>query len=516
MQPDMSARLERDSFAFAIPVIVFVLLHIARPWLTGFYHDDWTIFVEPSHFSPDDFRNYYLTTFKDRPLLGLILFGISSLWAAGSAWAGHPAFMVVLASSFVAMTALTFYIFLQRVERVAGVRSAAPALGAAVWIAIPWGLGYTLWTVSSITTLTAQLLFLSSSILFLDYMAKGGAWRAWLGGAALFGSYLTYQSFYLAFVPLLALALSFKWQDGVVRRRAGYLLVLSSLVQLASVLMALSVTGKSTAINIKLMLANAGYFLPRAMAASFGYLWIFPLVLLCALLTCGFLLLKKFPMPDRRMFALALSATLLGVFIGTLPFSVAGYVIQGVGTFSRTTIGANIWICTGLALVVMAASKSAPDLPRIRAISRTLVMVLGAASLWQMTGWVRSWDRQNQILSEFPYDFVKTMPKGGVLVLDEPPYINGVEVFAAPWDLSSAVYSSPEMVGYFGKAVKPLMVPLFRDVIVSWDGKETLTLRPGMTVPATSVWVFTPRKRLLRQVTSEGPLVPEKITELEK
>ena len=44
MQPDMSARLERDSFAFAIPVIVFVLLQIARPWLTGFYHDDWTIF----------------------------------------------------------------------------------------------------------------------------------------------------------------------------------------------------------------------------------------------------------------------------------------------------------------------------------------------------------------------------------------------------------------------------------------------------------------------------------------
>lgn len=512
MQMYKNTRWKCDSSVFLIPIVIFVLLHIARPWWIGFYHDDWTIFVEPSKLSSSDFQNFYLNTFKDRPLLGLILFGVSSLWATNSYWAGHPAFMVVLASSFVAMTALSFYIFLLRIECIAGVRSSAPALSVALWIAIPWGLGYSLWPVSSISTLTAHLLFLSSSILFLDYMTKDGVWRAFLGLGALFASYLTYQSFYLAFVPLIVLLLSFKWHDGMVRRRACYLLFLSSFVQLVCVLMALSVTGKSTAINIKLILANVGYFLPLAVAKSFGYFWLIPLILFVAFLAYGFSILKNLVKSERRMFAFALGATLLGVVVGTLPFSAAGYVIRGAGTDSRTTIGANIWICTTVALVLMASSKSTLYSQRVNMISRALLISLTAASVWQMTSWVQSWDRQSKILSEFPYEFVRTMPEGGVLVLDEPPYINGVEVFAAPWALSSAVYSNPEMVRYFGQATKPRIVPLFDDVIVSWDGKETLTLRPNMTVPAKSLWVFTPRKNLLRHVTSGGVLSAEKFT----
>lgn len=472
--------------------------------------------MEPSQLSTSDFRNFYLNTFKDRPLLGLILFGVSSLWATNSTWAGHPAFMVVLASSFVAMTALSFYIFLRRVEGIADVRGSAPALGVALWIAIPWGLGYSLWPVSSITTLTSHFLFFGSSILFIDYMMKGGVWRAWGGVVALLASYLTYQSFYLAFVPLVVLLLSFKWHDGMVRRRAYYLLVLSSSVQLVCVLMALSVTGKSTAINMKLILANAGYFLPLAMAKSFGYFWFLPLILFLAFLVCGFSILKNLVKSERRMYAFALGSALLGVVVGTLPFSAAGYVIQGVGTGSRTTIGSNIWICTAVALVIMAASKSSLYSQRVGMISRALLVSLTAASVWQMTSWAHSWERQSKILSEFPYEFVRTMPEGGVLVLDEPPYINGVEVFAAPWALSSAVYSNPEMVKYFGPRTKPRIVPLFYDVIVSWDGKETLTLRPNMTVPAKSVWVFTPQKNLLRSITSGGVLSAEKPAGTEK
>lgn len=516
MQTFKNTLWKRDSSAFLIPIVIFLLLHIARPWWTGFYHDDWTIFVEPSQFSSGDFQNFYFNTFKDRPLLGLILFGVSSLWTTNPAWTGHPAFMVVLASSFVAVTALIFYIFLRRVESIAGVRGSAPALSVALWIAIPWGLGYSLWPVSSITTLTAQILFLTSSILYLDYMMKDGIWRALGGGAALFASYLTYQSFYLAFVPLVALLLSFKWHDGMIRKRACYLLVLSVFVQLVCVLMALSFTGKSTAINMKLILANIGYFLPRAVAESFGYFWLLPLILFLSLLACGFSILKNLERPNRRMFAFALGATVFGVVVGTLPFSIAGYVIQGVGTTSRTTIGANIWICTAVALVLMAATKSALYSQRVSMISRALLVSLTAASVWQLTSWVSSWDRQRKILSEFPYEFVKTMPEGGVLVLDEPPYINGVEVFAAPWALSSAVYSNPKMLGHFGTAVKPRIVPLFNDVIVSWDGKETLTLRPGMTVPAKSLWVFTPQKNLLRRITYAGVLSAEKHTGTDK
>ena len=216
------------------------------------------------------------------------------------------------------------------------------------------------------------------------------------------------------------------------------------------------------------------------------------------------------------MFEFALVATLFGVVIGTLPFSAAGYVIQGLGTSSRTTIGANIWICTAVALVLMAASKFELYLQRVGMISRALIVSLTAASAWQMTSWVHSWERQSKILSEFPYEFVRTMPEGGVLVLDEPPYINGVEVFAAPWALSSAVYSDPKMVGYVGAATRPRIVPLYDDVIVSWDGRETLTLRPNMTVPAKSVWVFTPQKNLLRRITSGGVLSAEKLSGMDR
>ena len=516
MQTSKNASWKLDSSAFLIPIVIFVLLHVARPWWVGFYHDDWTIFVEPSQLSLSDFRSFYLNTFKDRPLLGLILLGVSSLWATNSTWTGHPAFMVVLSSSLVALTALSFYIFLRRVESIARVRTSAPALSVAIWIAIPWGLGYSLWPVSSITTMTAHLLFLSSSILFLDYMMKAGLWRAFAGVGALSASYLIYQSFYLAFVPLIFLLLAFRWQDGTVLRRACYLMIVSSFVQLICVLMALSVTGKSATINIKLILANVGYFLPLALAKSFGYFWLLPLILFLAFLAYGVAILKELVKSERRMFAFALGATLFGVVIGTLPFSAAGYVIQGVGTHSRTTIGANIWICTAVALLLMAGSKSALYSQRVGVISRALLVSLTAASVWQMTNWVHSWDRQSKILSEFPYEFVKTMPEGGVLVLDEPAYINGVEVFAAPWALSSAVYSNPAMAAYFEVKTKPRIVPLYDDVIVSWDGTDTLTLRPDMTVPAKSLWVFTPQKNLLRSVTSNGILSGEKPTGFDK
>ena len=61
----------RSILISSIPIIVFLVLHITRPWLIGFYHDDWSIFVEPSHFPVEKLQSYFLTTFKDRPLLGL-------------------------------------------------------------------------------------------------------------------------------------------------------------------------------------------------------------------------------------------------------------------------------------------------------------------------------------------------------------------------------------------------------------------------------------------------------------
>lgn len=98
------------------------------------------------------------------------------------------------------------------------------------------------------------------------------------------------------------------------------------------------------------------------------------------------------------------------------------------------------------------------------------------------------------------------MPADSVLVLDEPMYTRGIEVFAAPWDISCAVYSLPEMRSKARNEIKAEIVPLYTDIPMRWDGFSTLQVRPNTSLAAKKVWIYKPSVNLLTELSEEGEI----------
>ncbi len=486
-----------------LPFLVFLLLHLARPWFIGIYHDDWAIFVEPSKLTDTDMRNHYFSSFKDRPLLGPLFYVISRYWG------GRVEALVVLSSVMVGICAFALHSFLRRIEELAdaGATGNGSALAVAAWIAIPWGLGYSVWPVSTITTMTSAICFLLSATFTVDSIKKGEP--RYIAGAAAFllASYAIYQSFYLAFLPVIACTLSFGPISKFHLRRAGIILLVLMVIQVLAVFHALGESGKSAAVNIVLVAANFAYYLPRAILQPFSWLWPLALILIAALLVTGSRAIDQIAGRERNYFFLGLLSCIFGVAVATIPFSVAGYHMQGVGTFSRTTVGTNIWVAVIILIIYVGGQKQA-GCRKVQALLMLLVLSFVACYGWQLNGWTKSWKRQQEILANFPYEALRQMNKSSVLILDEPMYINGVEVFAAPWDISPAIFSGLYSALVLPELERPTIVPLYPDHMPTWDGRGKMILRPNMEFVATKVWVFTPKTGVLRELSQAGPVMP--------
>jgi hypothetical protein len=465
----------------------------------GLYHDDWSLFRVKDLVPAAEYGAFFVKEFRDRPVLAPVIRAMNDVWN-GEAWQ-----ITLMASGFVALAALALYQLLAKVAALAGGDRLAAALGTAAWIALPWGLGYSLWTIGT-TTLVAVAAFLGAATLIVGYVHGGGAWRLPLVAVLLGVSFLTYQSCYLGFLPAVLLGLALAPRGRPAWLRAGAALAVGLAVQVSAVLQSLGTTPKSTGLDPILLLKNVTTYLPRAMGAPFGKLWPVLAVAVLALVVEAVRSGRQVEAGARRTARAALLACLAGVVVGTLPYSVAGYRISGLGIFSRTTVAAGLWACILLAVAAAAACRW-PEAGRRRFLrwSAALVAVLAVASAVRMTAWARSWRRQQDILAAMPLDAIARLPPDAVVLLDEPRTIDGVEVFAAPWDISSAVYSQPRLRGR-PPAERITVSPIYRDVTMSWDRRE-LTVRPGWKIPARELYLYRPGGALVR-VESAGPIVP--------
>jgi hypothetical protein len=485
-----------------LPALVFVLLHAVRPFVMGLYHDDWCLFRVKDLVPASEYATFFSTEFRDRPVLGLLLRAVNDAWS-GEAWQ-----LTLMASGFVALSAVALHALLLRITGLHERDRLAAAIATAAWIALPWGLGYSLWPIGT-TTLLALASFLASSALAVDFMDRGGAGRLASAAALLAVSFLSYQSCYLGFIPVVLLAVALRPADRALRRRAAVAVGAGFCVQALALLHSLATTPKSTAPDAStalFLVGNVVYGLPRALAAPFGPLWVVPAAVVLAM---GLVALRNGRRVDadrRRKARFALLACAAGIVMGTLPFSVARYLIQGVGIFSRTTVSASLWACVLLAIALMASRAWEPAARgRFLAWAGVLVALLLVASAWQMAGWAASWRRQNQILAEMPVDAIARLPSDAVVLLDEPMWIRGVEVFAATWDISAAVHSQPAMRA-IPPSRRPRLAPIYTDVTMAWDGRE-LTLRPGSKLRASQLWAYSPRDGALRRIDAPGPIL---------
>ena len=496
------ARFIRPNSIITLPIIVFLILHIIRPFSVGLYHDDWALFnvhiLEPS----EKFWEFF--EFGDRPIYGWILCAMNILSN------GNPVVITIISSLFVATSAYSLYQLNLRITGLVGrpIKSAA-SVGTAMWIAIPWGFGYSLWPTGA-ATLPAIILYLWSCIFTIDYITKNRNIYLVISIILTALSYLTYQATYLGFVPLLGLIVAFKSLNKASVYQILRVLIYSSIILGLSVLRTSLDTPKQIAFNIKYLFGNPLYAMPKAIIESFGDLWVFFLLLTLALMVLLVQCLAKMEKRSRCRFLLGFASCLVGIAISTTTYSCTGYVLSGTGVFSRTMISASIWLAIMFTLVVTLFISELNFCKRLYAIwvYFLLVFTMTIASGFQLTGWMRSWDRQQKILATFPTDFFSNMPSESVLLLDEPRHIGGIEVFAAHWDITSAVYMLPEMRNYARFEKRAQIVPLFTDYPMHWDGFSSLEIRPAQSLPAKKVWIYKPSNNSLRELYGESLIRP--------
>ena len=412
-------RLPSHFIAF-LPVSVFCLFFAWRPFFFGFVHDDWSIFVVPNQLALGDLIDFSFSSYDGRPGIGFFFL------MANLVWDGSPQMLVMLTSGIVALCALALYLFLRQIEDGIGVRTYASEVGTTAWLAKPWGMGYSVWNSGS-TTLFCMMLFLISSIYCVRFVKTGYVYNLALAVIFLTLSYCTYEAFYLGFVAVVLVALIICGFQKIYVKRAILASSLLVAVQIAVVLAFMNDTPKSVDIDPVFILGNALYKLPEAVLVSYG--WLAPLFVISVVIISSYTFkqILDFRFEHRRQSFLLVIVALLGIGIGTLPFSIAHYAIQGLGTFSRTTMSVDLWIAV-LVLLLWSARENknfSIKLPVYFMWPLLLLVSLTAGAL-NLYPWHLSWERQQQILNGINRNTFSDVQREDVILLDSRSYICGV------------------------------------------------------------------------------------------
>lgn len=474
-----------------IPLAVWALLYLPRPFLFGFYHDDWWAFVEPTHatapFSLERLRFFVGadTNFSGRFAGGFFSFLVSSL-AGSSAFAYQVVIALLALIAALALRGLLADMTPEGEER----PMVAADLAAAFWLALPWTLAVTAWSMNALFALLSQILFtLAVRILFRTGMAGV---RAVAGlGALLVASYLTYESLYFQFAPLLLVA----WlvaRGGLARRRLLALAATAAGAQLLTIgvnryVSKLNPWGSKTlaAKWVGLFQQSLGR-LPSELAARLGdlaLLW-WALAGAIVLLSAIAVLIGVADRGSRRpavVTSVILLAGVAAIPITVLVYSLAGYGLSSNGLMERTLHGISWAITLILFALVAAGVRQRNRWLRWALVSAAagLVVVSGAALARRYPQWVHVWQVQQEVIARAPVAEISALPKESVVLYLGPSYDGEMVIFGAAWDLTAAVHSRTEL----RRGRNPYEFSAWLNPAAhyrwEWDGQELVQELPG-------------------------------------
>ena len=353
-QPGMKARL-RIRLArnpWLLPAAMWVLLYAWRPFLFGFYHDDWSLLLGCNGAILEEL---YCTEMS-RPGAPLIRWAIHGLIGT------NPAAWQFVTSISILGVALTLIALLGRMTRTDGDADAyggwAPAVAATVYLAFPWMLGIA-WINGILTNVATIFFTLAMLIWFARWSLKA---RCIVSALCFLLSGLIYEAYWFAFLPFSALLLL----RGTLPRRdlmtlaatlAGVQVLLIGYNRIAAAIS----TGANKSFDPGWLHTLSGAWPPIVgglrdiYGISGRYLFVALLVLILACLGTRL---------DVRRALATLVPISAGIAISFSLFAVAGYVVVLTGLFARTTIGFSWWLAVAAAFAaahVEPAGAPAPD-----------------------------------------------------------------------------------------------------------------------------------------------------------
>jgi hypothetical protein len=465
-----------------VPVGLFIALYLWRPFVLGFYSDDWSSLVESAHYGgPFSLGRFeYFGGRLWRPVLIVPLWFFTSL-LDGSTVAWH--FLMI------ALVAVSCFMVFRMLLALGAARTPA-TLASGLWLALPWSLGYTAWPMC-FGILLALICFLAGSIALLRM-------RIWSCCAWYAASMLMYEAFYFQFAAVLVFLLfSPEKRRWVLRRALLPLLLLQGAVVVANRLVAsrLSAGAKPFHDDWPLQMLHWLFDLPVTLSHSISG---GRAVAIATISLCGLIIVVLALRVRSRRRAIELLAVALAFLLGCVVLSVAGYNLGSTGLGSRTTAAANIWLAAFVALSWRGSVRHRLLRLGAGAVVVAVCAILVVSTFARTTDWHDWWTQEQIVLDAVPIEDLKATSANAVILVVGLPYIGDQPVFGDNWGMSAAVankYPDSRVGGAYR-----LFIQGRNASVVTWDGEQWFRYgQPdGWT---TELWRWTWPQNSLEKMT---------------
>lgn len=497
-------------------LLAWLLAFSTRPLVLGFYDDDWMVLLIPAQTTAAFSWGrlvHFVELYANRPMFGLISYIMSSV-CNESLLLWHS-----LMSVNALFAALALRWLLRATLRLCGrERTWAADVATALWLVFPFTMGAMARPTQN-PCLWAVVFTAGSGALLFDGWRRGRA--EWLRPSLLFlAGCLTYEALYGSFVVLLLVGLA----CGVPGRVGGRRFTLAAgglaAVQLLAIGWNRMVPWVTAFAPSKSFCPGwAGIFVDNVLRLRFfiglsarEYSPIIEGLLLVLLLVCGLLLVRQLwsrreRLPAVRTFGVWLACG-VGVAIGLLVLSVAGYSLRGVGLGSRTALAVSVWMTVVMATAAAAVSRRPRGLRSVAAYGTFMLATLLLMSTHhRIADWAGAWESQWRALAEAPLTDLRAADPDAVVLYFGPELHNGVRTFGYMGNIDRAMeYVYPESGSLrFCCAARD-------NWITSWDGRNfEQRLARGNPwdrwkvwnqVEAPQVWVWVRGTGRARQVTA--------------
>ena len=421
----MKPLIDKNSFLILLSLVVISMAW--RPYLFGFYSDDYNIILEPisNAYSSHELINYLFNLYGNRPLSAINAY-ILITFLGDSAYSWHL-FSVLFSFIISFLILIICKIFNNNNLNI------KLAIYASLWIILPTSFGFLSWPTCFITLLPAVFWYLMS-FYFLIRNQKIGFNDLVLSLFFYTLCIFTYESFYFQFIPMIVTCMIYKknFYKNKLYLKVGSLFFLLQIVAI---------------IYNRLILAGGrknfdfDFIINRVIAVinnpEYLYHVSIPIFFIFCFSCYTYYLYRQYKLSDKKLSndQLMIINFMVGIFISICIYLSVGYSIRPFGLGSRTTLTFSVFISF---IIFFIAKIQFANKEKLQFIHFVFPILLLLSVFYEGKDWAASKSIQQEVLDAFPVDKVSNLHNGLILCL-VPNYAGDVLIFEDTWSLNPAI-----------------------------------------------------------------------------
>ncbi|MFT6069697.1 MAG: hypothetical protein ACJAT2_001522 [Bacteriovoracaceae bacterium] len=428
-------KIEKEIY---IIFFVWLLFYIWRPFVFGFYSDDYDLVSSAANLSFFEKFEFYLKSFSTRPM-SIVFASVFSIFFKNN----HVLWQWGLAL-FSLLTAFLLNKVLHKIALIKGeTKDLLPAMITCLWLVLPSNFGFNAWPtfLFHLPALTFFLLSFYTLIKDTEVSLKNILVSVTFFTVSVF----TYEAFYFLFIIPIGYLWIYRSKFNLGKNSFIKITFLFSFIQIIAILQnRIAKTGTKKSFHFDLIVNKLKSIINSPSNLISFYL---PLLAIGLLIFISFKIYKA--VKENRSTKddyLSLFLLKIGFLASIVLYYAAGYAIQLTGTFSRTTFSLSILLC-----FMLLHYFSIFQFKKLKLISMVILVLCGGITLKVSSQWKASWDLQQDILSKVPYKKLENI-EDALVVAIVPNNFGPVVVFDEEWSMTPAVrhkYPEAKIKGLF-------------------------------------------------------------------